>query len=158
MPEIDVSNDVLLDPFVAATRFMVVRRRSWTDINGIAQKSESRIAALGSVISPGNELDRQSDYQSQPAVISVITKFFLRVAALDNDGVNWQPDLVVWQGNFYLVTKLDDYSQFNSGFVSAECTLFEYIPTPTSGNPPSVYVGKVDFRQRNNSGLAGALL
>ncbi len=159
MPELDPSVDVLLDGFVAATRFVVVRRRSWTDVNGIAQKSEQRIPALGSVTPTGdNSLDREDAFQLQSKTLLVITKFFLRAAASDEDGFQWQPDLVFWQDDYFLVSAIEDYTQFNSGFVAATCQSFDYLGDPPRGQPPIVGVGHVDFRQRNNSDLAGALL
>ena len=157
MPELDASFDVLMDPVIAATRFVVVRRRSWTDRNGIAQKSEERASALGSVTSVESDLERLDDSQSQTKVLLVITKFFLRAAAQDSDGVQWQPDLVLWQGNYYLVHSIEDFSQFGGGFVAAKCPSFDYVPNPPIGSPPSVSIGRLDLRQRNNSGLLGAL-
>lgn len=157
MPELDIASVVLLNPVIAATRFQIVRRRSWTDSNGQSRISAQTVWGIGSVTSPGNPLDRGDDYQSQPATIDVVTGSFLRVATLDDDGVNWQPDLILWQGNHYLVNKVDDFSQFGAGFVAASCDLFEYQPTPPSGNAPSLATGHADFRQRNNSGLLGAV-
>lgn len=157
MPEIDVS-EILLDSVIASTRFSVVRRRSWTDNNGISQKMSQTVHAIGSVTPTGDStLDRGDDFQSQPKTLLVITRFFLRNAALDADGVNWQPDLVLWQGNHYLVSSIEDFSQFGVGFVAATCLLFEYVPSPPLGLPSSMATGHADFRYRNNSGLLGAI-
>lgn len=157
MPEIDVSEDVLLDGFVAAVSFVVVRRRSWTDSNGIAQQSAQRVPAIGSVYADGDQsLDRDEGYQMQAKTIKVVTRFYLRGAAEDADGVNWQPDLVLWQGDYFLVHDVEDYSQYGVGMVAATCESYDYVVQPPVDNPPSVSTGHLDFRNRLNSGLGGA--
>lgn len=156
MPEIDASADVLLDPFVAATSFVVVRRRSWTDVNGIAQQSESRINALGSVTPTGDSsLIREDGYTTATKTLMVITRLFLRNASEDVNGIKWQPDLIFWQDDYFVVKDLDDYSQFGVGMVKADCMAFEYDIEPPIGNVPKR--GILDFRKRRNSGLIGVI-
>jgi galactose-6-phosphate isomerase len=158
-PEIDATWDVLLDPIVAATSFVVVRRKSWTDSNGIAQQGEQRVSPVyGSVTPTGdNSLVREDAYQSQNKTLMVITQFFLRAAAVDDNGVGWQPDLILWDGNYYLVKTVNDFSQFGIGFIQADCESFEYVTGPPQDNTPSEATGVLDFRARNNSGLIGVV-
>lgn len=156
MPFVDAALDALLDPMVAATPFSVVRRRSWTNTNGFQQQSSLTQRGIGSVTPTGdNSLSREDGFQSQPKTILVITRTFLRSAAEDADGFEWQPDLVLWQNNHYLVKSLEDFGQFGGGFVAATCEIFEFTASPAIGNPPAWALA--DFRDRRYSGFLGAI-
>lgn len=128
MPSVDVSFELLGDPMVAASAITVVRRRTWTDKNGIEQNAAVTVPGVfGSVAPTGdNNFVRESDFQSQARTITVITRFPLRAVSEDEDGVQWQPDMVLWRGVHYLVRGLGDYEHVGSGFVGATCEAFDY--------------------------------
>lgn len=157
-PGIDAAFEVVLDSYVAADTFDVVRRRSWTDSSGFQQEYHQRIRGLrGSVTPTGdNALNREDSFQSQNKTLLVITRFLLRAAAETIGGVNWQPDLVVWQNDYFLVKSLGDFSKFGGGFVEATCDSYDYVGVAPRGNAPKR--GVLDFRKRNNSGYIGAFL
>ena len=132
MPSIDVMTEVLLDGVVAATSFVVVRRRSVTDTDGFENHLRQRVSAIGSVYPTGdNSLVRSADEQLQSKTLTVVTQFPLRGAS-SLDGAEWQPDLVYWRGDYFLVQNVEDFTQFGSGMVVAECTSFDY----TEGSAP----------------------
>jgi hypothetical protein len=156
MPEIDVALEVVLDPMIAATSFVVVRRRSVTDKNGFQQNSAVRVPAIGSVTPVGNnDLDREDGFQSQHRTLLVVTRTALRPEAEDLNGFNWQPDLVYWNGNYYLVKSLEDFGQFGNGMYAATCEIFDYNANAPSSNPP-VY-GFEDYRTGVYTTILGAL-
>lgn len=155
MPEIDVASEVLNDGIVAATSFVVLRRRSWTDNNGLQRNTVRRVRAIGSVTPSGDgSVDRQDAEQSQNKTLEVITQFFLRAVTSDANDAQWQPDLVLWQQDTFIVWSLDDYSQFGKGFVRATCVSYDFKSQPPLGVRPQI--GSMDFRERSNSGLLGA--
>lgn len=134
MPLIDVT-EVLTDPDVAGQPFVVVRRRNVVNSYGEPAISEQRFPAYGSIQPAGdNALAREDAHQSQGNSIIVVTTFRLRGAALDADQAEYEPDLVLWQGQHYVVRNLKDWTRFGVGMVEAECTAFEYTPQP----PPEV--------------------
>lgn len=156
MPEIDVASEVVLDGMIAGEWFWVVRRRSWTDSDGFQQNANVRVRALGSLYPEGdNSLNREDGFQSQNKGLTVVTKFLLRDAAEDVNGVNWQPDLVEWQGDTFLVKSIKDFSRYGPGFVEAACDSFNYNNNPTLNSGP--HRGNLDFRQRRNSGMTGVI-
>jgi hypothetical protein len=157
MPGIDVSLEVLYDGFVAGTKFVVIRRRSWTDVNGIERHQHKRIDAVGSIFPTGdNSLLREPDEQAQNKEITVICNFLLRGASsLENS--EWQPDIVFWKGEHFLAQSIEDYSQFGPGFTATRCVAFDYT-TASAPRDNAADVGVADFRYPKNSGLLGALL
>ena len=55
--------------------------------------------------------------------IVVITRFALRGESNDvTDDKGYQPDTVRWNGSYFLVTHVEDYGNFASGFVKCSCT------------------------------------
>lgn len=136
MPDLDV-NDLILDPEVAATGFQVLRRRETVTDQGRTSVNIATYAAFGSIVPSGdNSLIREEGYGIGAKTINVITNFWLRHQAQDGPGgYRYQPDIVVWNGNKYLVKAVNDYSQFGQGFVEAECSSMDMIDQTPSGNP-----------------------
>jgi hypothetical protein len=117
MALLDVTQ-ILTDPDLT-DRFSVRRRAESVDSTGFAVETEEFIPNLIGVIvsiSP-SDLDRQADYQTMSRSITVVSKFALR-----GEVTGFQPDLVVWRGNNYLVKHIDPYPQFGPGFFQAECS------------------------------------
>ena len=157
MPSIDVSTEVVLDGVVAAVKFAVIRRRSWTNKNGLEQHSNRRIFPVYGSLFPGgdNRYDREDSLQLMNKGIEVVTQFPMRSVAETRGGVQWQPDIVVWADATFLVSEVRDYGDYGPGFVHVMATSFDYTgPPPAAGGP---HVGQVNFGDRRYSGLIGAL-
>lgn len=134
MPWTDVS-DIVLDPFIAGESFDVYHRTQTVDQGGVAQIAQQLVAGvLGSVVPVGaNSLARDEAYQTQSKAIRVITSTRLRGASKqDADGSVYQPDVIFWKGDFYVVKSLDDYSQYGAGLVAAECVSMSFVPEITT--------------------------
>lgn len=127
MPQIDVS-DVTLDPEIAGERFSVVRRAEVVNDFGesvVVSRTYPRVPGSVTPTAP-NSLAREEAYQTQQKTIQVIARFRLRGVARDGAGAKFQPDLILWRGDAYLVTTVDDYSQYGAGFVRADCASTDY--------------------------------
>jgi hypothetical protein len=145
---IDVTQ-ILSDPDLA-TLFDVKRRSETVDSNGISQVSTTTfedVIGVITVISPNN-LDRHENYQTMRRSISVICRFDLRGEV---DG--YQPDVVVWQGNNYVVKVAGYYPQFGEGFVQAECTSMDHVDKAVSATLAS----QLTFSKTSNSSYVAVL-
>lgn len=157
MASIDVAIEVVLDGVVAATGFQVVRRMTWVDPNGGFEKERAVVipGLVGSVTPTGdNSFIREAEWQAQARTLLVITRFLLRAVMEDLNGVQWQPDLVLFQGGYYIVKTVEGYGQIGGGFVAAYCEAFSYDINGTQG-PPPVY-GAEDYRKGVYTALLGA--
>jgi hypothetical protein len=134
LPWLDVS-DIVLDPVIAGESFDVYHRTQTVDQNGVARIAQALVPGVrGSVIPVGaNSLARDDAYQTQAKAIRVITAARLRGASKqDSDGSVYQPDVISWKGDFYVVKSLDDYSQYGAGLVVAECVSLSFVPEITT--------------------------
>ena len=157
MPFLDIATEVVLDPMIACTTFQVVRRQSRTDTNGIAQRTAVTISPVyGSVTPTGdNSVNREDAFESQSRTLLVTTRFLLRSAMEDSDGVQWEPDLIYFNDGYYLVKSVEGYGNFGSGFVAAICESFNYDIAGTMPNPPRY--GADDYKSGVYTAILGAL-
>jgi hypothetical protein len=128
MPFIDV-DDVLRDPDIAGTTFSVIRRAETVNNYGETTTTDTVIPnCIGAIFPTGdNSLVREEGYTTKSATITVVTTFFLRGAS-KQAGANYQPDIVLWNGDHYLVSTVNDYSQYGAGMIEAECIATEFVP------------------------------
>lgn len=126
--DIDVT-DVLLDPMIAGEHFTVLRRLEVVDNSGVPTWTwETFPEIIGSVTPTSDQsLVREEAYQVQAKTISVTTQFKLRGAAKNIPGSKYQPDIVVWNDDYYMVRSIDDYSKYGAGFVQAECSSIDMV-------------------------------
>ena len=126
MPFIDVT-DLLTDSFIAGENFTVYRRKENINPFGESIVTVQIEQAVGQIspTSPSN-LVRDPAYSSQYKNLDVITTFRLIGAGQDISTQAYQPDLVLWKGNFYIVNKVDDYTHYGAGFVQAICDAFDW--------------------------------
>jgi len=130
MPYVDASEN-LVDPELAAQCFTVVRRQQIMQQNGRPTITEKRYDAKGAVFPTGDQsLVREEAYENQAKTIQVVTRFRLRGPAKDSNGKDWQPDLIFWHGDYFIVRSLDDYTPFGVGMTSAECASYNYVNQP----------------------------
>lgn len=114
MPNLDVS-DVLLDPDLA-DRFTVKRRPAGTNAHGRVETTPEIIPRVLGVVTAASptDLERLDDNQRMGRNLSVVTKFRLRGPA-----TGYQPDIVLWYGNDYVVKDVQPYPQYGAGFIQA---------------------------------------
>lgn len=128
MPLLDVS-DILLDPDIVET-LTIQRRQANVGSNGRATKTVTTItpAPVGSVQpQDAGDLERGSDQQNLPKEIQVITQFRLRGASQDGQGNEYQPDLIVWQGDSYQVDSIEPWTAYGAGWVVAKCSSIDSL-------------------------------
>lgn len=131
MPEIDVT-EVLLDSDIAGESFVVIRRTELVNIFGERTNpyGNKRELAIGSVTPTGeNSLVREEGFQTQTKTIKVITPTLLRGTA-KYAGQKFDPDIVLWRGDYYVVRTVEDYSQYGVGMIEAECSSTDYVEQP----------------------------
>lgn len=126
MPYVDVAR-VLVSPMVAGQKFLVRRRVETVNEFGELVTNETVLPAIGSVTPTGdNSLLREEAFQTQSESIRVVTRFRLRGASRDEVGNKFQPDIVVFNNQNYLVRVVSEYNQFGVGMTEAECILMNY--------------------------------
>jgi hypothetical protein len=139
MPFIDVSN-LLTDTYIAGEQFSVYRR---TEV--VNQYGENLIGVMTynniiGQVAPHipSHLIREPSFTAKDKYIQVITNWPLTGgASIDISQNLYQPDLVYWKTNSYLVKALQDYSQYGAGFYVAQCEIYDWIVDLTK-LPPGI--------------------
>jgi hypothetical protein len=122
LPSLDLT-ELLNDPDLAGESFTVLRREQVITSQGRGSVQTSTFTAVGSVIPLSDQpMQRGPDQQTLPRLLQVITQFRLRGVSKDPQGNDYQPDLIVWNGDNYVVNKVYDWSHYGAGFVSADCS------------------------------------
>jgi len=118
MPLIDVS-DILTDPDFATT-FDVIRSVSTTAITGLASVAQTTYSAVIGVVTSneGDLLLRQAEGSMIKGSITIHTQFRLTDGQGSNDA-----DEITWNGARYVVSNVNDYSQYGAGFICANADL-----------------------------------
>ena len=128
MSELDVS-DLLLDPEIGGNAFQVIRRQQTVNGYGETVLTQTTLDAVGAVYPTGdNRLQRQADFSTQADTITVVTRFRLRGAS-KSGGDAYQPDIVLWNGNHYVVADINQYTNYGAGFIEAQCTATDFTVT-----------------------------
>jgi galactose-6-phosphate isomerase len=109
-----------------ADRFDVVRRPETISESGRSSTTQVTATAFGTVYPTGdNSLVRQADYELGRKTLTVVTPYRLQQAA-----PGYQPDVVLYRGNQYVVSALEDFSQYGAGFVVAQLSSISAIDAP----------------------------
>lgn len=118
MPLLDVT-DILFDPDFADT-LTCIRQTQTVGDDGIASNATQTVSFVGVVTADsGKELARLAAGSHVSGSILVHTVF-----RLTNGGPNGiDSDHVVWNGDEYIVTSINDYSTYGAGFICASCDL-----------------------------------
>lgn len=132
MPMLDMSA-ALTDPFLVDS-FSVVRRQETVNNSGISTVTPATTTPVYGIVYPSdeNDLRRLPDSDIFAKAITVITKFALRGES-ETEGTSFKPDLVVWNGDNFLVRLVDDYSNYGSGYIQAVCTSIDLVDAPPQG-------------------------
>jgi galactose-6-phosphate isomerase len=124
MPTLEVSWVTQEPEF--ADMFQVLRRPETISQSGRSVTSQVTKTAYGTIVPTGdNSLVRQADYELGRRTITVYTTQRLQMAA-----PGYQPDLILYRGNQYVVSNIEDFSAFGAGFIAAECSSILAIDTP----------------------------
>ena len=117
----ELAMDVVLDPLIS-DKFNIIRRtETVSSVNGRSSTTNVTTNNVCGVVDmfSDRELIREQFPEMQYAtnVISIVCKKKLQTAV-----TGFQPDLVVWRGDNYVVQKCSPYPQFGSGFYQATCS------------------------------------
>jgi galactose-6-phosphate isomerase len=152
VPDVDVS-DVILDAAVAGEQFAAITRTESVNQFGESSVTVTSATGWGSIGPIGdNSVIREESYDAQAKTIRVITTTFLTGGARVG-GVSYKPSVVLWNGNYYQVKAVEDFSSYGVGFVAADCVMTDYEPTPTVSSPP--LAGQLDMRLPRSVSLSG---
>lgn len=125
MPQLDVS-DAILDPDFAER--INVQRRPYT-VNSSGQVVIGTVQNLHpvAVVTQGSPhpLEQKPDDQVGKSSITVHAYKFQLYDVVTGKASSYQPDLVVYNGNHYLVVKVYNWSRFGQGFTMAEAELYD---------------------------------
>ncbi len=130
MPDLDIT-DLLTDPDLTDT-FTVIRRLQVVNGFGEVTVTPTTFTNLRGAVFPAgdNSLARQDAFQTQSKSITVATQFRLRGISQDKTGAQYQPDIVVWNGDNYEVRSLSDFSNYGAGFTQADCVSVDLLDLP----------------------------
>lgn len=126
MPDLDVSF-MLSDPMLSET-VTVTRRLDAISTKGRTQKTVEQVFddVVGVITqSDPSDLIRGEQGQLLPRVITFCTTFAIRGPSVDRTtGVKYQPDVITWNGNDYVVIGFSPYPSFGQGVyeVTAQST------------------------------------
>lgn len=126
MPELDVSDvasSIEFADFVSVIR----RATSTNDYGEVVNASTTYDRVVATVVPVGKNLRRDPDAQFTPNEINVVMQLRQPNVAggqlkLQGASDGFQPDIVVWNGDNYLVINTNDYSAFGGGQVEARCS------------------------------------
>lgn len=124
MPQLDMS-EALLEPMFQDS-FIVVRRATSTNAFGETTITATSASAIGIVTIKGDEdLDRGADEQHAAKTIEVITRYPMRTATQ-----GFQPDIVQWHGDNFIVQSIEDYSGYGKGWFDVLATSIDFLDLP----------------------------
>jgi hypothetical protein len=122
MPTLDVSDIPICEEF--GDKFDVIRRPETINESGRSSAAQVVGSAVGTIYPTGdNSLVRQTDFELGRKTLTVVTPYRLQQAAPGH-----QPDVILYRGNQYVVTSVEDYSQYGAGIIVAEVSSIAGIP------------------------------
>jgi hypothetical protein len=129
-PSIDMR--VALTNPVTLDSFNVIRRSQAVNNSGKVVITPTPFNNRRGIVTPASfaDLRRLADIQIQAKAISIVTRFALRGESEDAGQQEFQPDIVVWHGNNYVIKFVDDYSNYAAGFVRAVGALMDIQAVP----------------------------
>jgi hypothetical protein len=128
VPSIDVT-DILADTDIAGESFSVARRLETVNGYGESSTASATLSAFGSVTPTGsNQVLRDGAYVTITNAIQVITTFKLIGPEKDGGLNRYQPDVVTWHGETFVVSSVQDFTNYGAGFVQADCVSTTFVP------------------------------
>lgn len=143
-PMIDM-RPALTNPYTL-DKFNVIRRVQLVSNDGEAQVVPTSFQGVRGIVTPSvqqKDLERMSDAQLMSKALTIITIFALRGVSEDASKTNFQPDIVIWNGDAFLVTFIDDYSNYARGFIRAVAFMMDItaVPPATGKTPLALPTG-----------------
>lgn len=162
-PTIDVS-ELLVDPMFVETEITVLRRKQVlikgrdtpevvAVITNIAASVQPKDTAIG-----GNFVERAPDMEYRGSNLNCYTQFRLRSVSKEVTGTgtdDYLPDVVIWNGDHFIVALLNDWTHYGAGFCHAELASTEAVDYAPDGLSPQV--GVLDWRDPANAVLIAGL-
>jgi hypothetical protein len=146
MPDLDLTEAVTEPLF--QDHFTVLRREETVGDNGVGTLVTTSFSTNGVVVPAGeDEVVRTPEDETAHKAINIVTQFALRGAVQ-----GYQPDLIFWHDDCFIVMRLDDYSGFGGGWVSAMALLYDFNVEPQLMGQ---LAGAIDFSDPNDSYYAG---
>lgn len=132
MAMLDVSA-ALANPYTLDS-FSVLRRQQTVNNYGEMKIDVVTTPNVRGVVYPEslNDMYRRGEAQTQTKTIVVITRFSLRGESETVDRVEYQPDIIQWNGDNFLVIRVEDYSRFARGFIKVHATSTDIVDRPTA--------------------------
>ena len=128
MPDLDVS-EVLDDPMFQ-DQFIVISSSRTINANGVAVDSGPTYnpPCFGVIIPNKSTLQRLDDGSRLAASIDVYTRTNLTAGYKFDDVKSFNADILVWKNRKYVVSGVEDWSDYGCGFyhVSADLTQVNY--------------------------------
>lgn len=117
--------DLTLDPEFSE-QITINRRNEQVNSGGISTLATKQFTATGVVYPTGaNSMVRQDAYTRGQKSIKVITKF-----RIQGPSIGYQPDVIVYRGDMFVVKTTDDFTQYGAGFIVAECVSMDLVEQP----------------------------
>ena len=114
MPLLDVT-DLLFDIDFCTFELLCTRSVQTIGVNGLATVTQTQLPFTGVVTSAlGSNLNRFDGGERISASIKIYTSFLLKPGTPTNTA-----DVVTWNGNQYVVSRVNDYSQYGRGVMEA---------------------------------------
>jgi hypothetical protein len=112
-------------------QFRIQRRIETIDATGDQNFTTQYLTARG-VITLGtpNDETRDPDFTFGQKNIEVVTRIRLRSVAETINNITYQPDIVLWRSDSYLVRTVEDRSAFGPGWVVCECSSQDLADDP----------------------------
>lgn len=115
----DLALDTVFDPLLNDS-FSRVRRLESRNAQGRSQVVSTTTPNLNGVVTMNEDIeDIRNEFpevQYATRVISVVTAANFQAAVKDAQGQSYQPDLIVWRGDNYVVLRVSPYPQFGIGW------------------------------------------
>lgn len=116
--------------------FEVIRKIQSVDSEGIASFTNSLPFGARGIVVPftPDSLRRETDMQYEYKALRITTPFILRGPSTtpNTNNIN-APDIIIWNKDKFLVTALDDYSNYSPGYVIVVAVSLDYVDVAPIG-------------------------
>ena len=138
MAQIDVSSALL--SIMLYSSFTVQRRVQVVNTFGESTNPNTQSIPTGGVVNASTpaDLERLPETERTNKSITIITNFQLRSVFSQSSGANqYLPDIVLWNGDSFVVKNLEDFSNYGPGFISAIAQSIDSVDAPATDITPS---------------------
>lgn len=164
-PLLDVS-ELLDDPMFVETEITILRRKQVLTKGRTSPELVATIEHVVASVQPkdtvigGNVISREADKEFRGSNFNLYTKFRVRSVSRQATGApddgDYLPDVVIWNGDHFLVTLTNDWTHYGAGYMHAELTSTEAVDYAPDGYS-AAYVGTLDFRDPRNAIIIAGL-